>query len=88
MAKLIRVSSTKAFRIEAVQVGDVQGINIRQMYATKNDTTLKPGYQGIFLPMDADIAERVLRAAGKMAVSKNTEFTVVEPAPKEKRARK
>ena len=76
MAKRVRVSDTKAFRIEAVQIGDMQGISIRQMYATKKDPTFKPGHQGILLPLD--VAAKVLRIAGKMAISDDTEFTVLE----------
>ena len=85
MAKLIKVSATKAYRIEAVQVGEVQGINIRQMYATAKDPKYKPARQGVFLPIEESVAERVLRTAGKMAVSPDTEFTVLEPAEKPKK---
>lgn len=88
MAKLIRVSATKAFRIEAIQVGDVQGISVRQMYATRTDPKFKPARQGMFLPIEDDVAVRVLRAAGKMAVSEDTEFVVLEPAEKPKRGKK
>jgi hypothetical protein len=80
MAKLIKVSPTKAFRVEAVQVGEVQGISIRQMYATQKDPKYKPARQGMFLPIEDSVAERVLRTAGKMAVNPDTEFTVLEPA--------
>lgn len=88
MAKLIKISATKAFRIEAVQVGEHQGISIRQMYATQKDPKYKPARQGIFLPIDDAAAERVLRAAGKMAVNPDTEFTVLEPAERSKRKEK
>lgn len=87
MAKLIKVSPTKAFRIEAVQVGEVQGISIRQMYATQKDPKYKPARQGMFLPVEDGVAERVLRAAGKMAVSDATEYTVLEPAERPKKGK-
>lgn len=81
MAKRIVVSPTKAFRIEAVQIGDVQGISIRQMYATKKDPVYKPAKQGVFLPLEQ--AAKVLRTAGKMAVDTETQFVVIERATKE-----
>jgi len=79
MAKRIKVSDTKAYRIEAIEINGVQGISIRQMYANKAaPNEWKPTRSGMFLPLADDLAVRILRTAGKMATSPDTEFTVLE----------
>jgi hypothetical protein len=76
MAKLVKVSPTKAYRIEAIQIDDNQMISIRQMYATKKDPKLKPGRQGLTIPLEQ--AERVAKWIKQLATDPNTEFTVLE----------
>lgn len=76
MAKLIRVSDTKGYRIEAIEIDGNQMISLRQMYATKKDPKLKPGRQGLTIPLDK--AEQLARIIKKLATDPDTEFTVLE----------
>lgn len=76
MAKLVKVSATKAYRIEAIEIGDAQMISVRQMYATKKDPKLKPGRQGITIPLEQ--AVRVAKWIKQLATDPNTEFTILE----------
>lgn len=80
MAKLIKVSDTKAYRIEAIRMekGGEKLISIRQMYATKKDPTLKPGYQGMTIP--ADLSPRVIKAIE--ALIEADEYKVLPPKEK------
>lgn len=79
MAKLIKLSDHKAYRISIIQMGrNVKGeerkpkmLSIRQMYKTKKDPdTWKPGYGGITIPL-GNFGKRIIRAI--IAVFKDPE---------------
>lgn len=90
MAKLIKISPTKAYRISIIQMGkNVKRepkkpllLSIRQMYATAKDPEFKPAYQGITIPLD--ICSRVIKAM--IAVFKDPEpkVEIIEPKKKGK----
>lgn len=70
---LIKLSPTKAFRIELIRMekGGPVYLSIRQMYATKKDSTYKPGRQGMTLPVEDGEARRVIK--GLIKTLKNDE---------------
>ena len=69
---LIKISPTKAYRIELVRL-EKKGpvfLSLRQMYMTKKDKEWKPGRNGLMLPIAEDEngkseARRVLKAMVK-----------------------
>lgn len=75
-AKRVVISPTKAIRVEAVQVGEFQGISLRQMYATKKDKEFKPAKQGIIIPLE--VAAKIAKHIAAMVSSGDTEFVVIE----------
>jgi hypothetical protein len=89
MAKLVKVSDKKAYRIEGIQIGDQQMISVRQMYKTQRDPdTWKPGRT---ITLDIEVAARVGKHILSMANDDNTEFVEIEvqereakPAPRKK----
>jgi hypothetical protein len=52
MAKLIKISKTKAYRMEGVEIKGERYVSIRQMYATQKDPTYNPSRNGINIPID------------------------------------
>lgn len=79
-AKTIKVSKTKAFRIEAVEINGQKMISIRQMYATAKDPEFKPAKQGVTIPLgeDGELAVSVSSVIKRYATSDSTEFKVIE----------
>lgn len=76
MAKLVKVSDNKAYRIEGIQIGDQQMISVRQMYKTQKDPdTWKPGRT---VTLDIEVAARVGKHIQAMAEDENTEFVEIE----------
>ena len=65
MAKLIRVSDTKAYRMEGVEIKGERYVSIRQMYATKKDPALKPSRNGINIPIEQ--AEKIAKYLKEIA---------------------
>jgi hypothetical protein len=68
MAK-VKISDTKLYEIELIKL-EKKGptlLNVRQFYATKKDSTFRPGRQGLTLSTEEDAdgrseARRVLKA--------------------------
>ena len=60
MAKLIKISPTKAYRVEGIKIKGQDYISIRQMYATAKDPKYKPAKQGITVP--DEIRGRLLKS--------------------------
>lgn len=86
MAKLIRVSDTKAYRISVIRMEDdkekTRYLSLRQMYKTKKEPDeWKPGFQGITIPMD--IGSRIIK--GLIAVYKDKDAKVEVIKKKEKK---
>lgn len=53
MTKVIKVSPTKAYRVEGIIAANgLPMLSIRQMYATKSDPKFKPSKQGITIGLD------------------------------------
>jgi hypothetical protein len=91
MAKLVKVSDKKAYRVEGIQIGDQQLISVRQLYKTQREPdTWKPGRT---LTIDLEVAARVGKHIVALANNENTEFVEIEleqrtPAkPKKKKRR-
>lgn len=84
MAKLIKVSPTKAYRISIIRMADdkekTKYLSIRQMYATAKDPEYKPGYQGITIPMD--IASRIIKALITVFKDKEAKVEVIQKKEK------
>jgi hypothetical protein len=59
MAKLIRVSDTKAYRTEGVEIKGDRFVSIRQLYATKKDPSWKPSRNGVNIPIEQ--AEKIAK---------------------------
>lgn len=76
MGKLVKVGPYKAFRIEAIQIGEQQLISIRQLYATKKDPAFKPAKQGITIPVD--VADKIGKYLKDMANDDTLEFKEIE----------
>lgn len=89
MAKLIKISDTKAYRISVIQMGaNVKGeakkpkfLSIRQMYATKKDPTFKHGRQGVTINMDD--TQRVIKAMIAVFKDTDTKVEIIESKDKE-----
>lgn len=55
MNKLLKISNTKAFQVQTVELNETQSISVRQMYATtKEPDDWKPSRNGILIPYDDD----------------------------------
>lgn len=72
MAKLIKVSDSKAYRVSLIRMEEDKEkkvyLSIRQMYRTKKEPDdWKPGYQGLTFPLD--IVTRILKAVKKVSES-------------------
>lgn len=70
MAKLIKVSDSKAYRVSLIRMADDKEntvyLSIRQLYKTKKEPDdWKPGYQGITFPLG--LVGRVLKAVKKVS---------------------
>jgi hypothetical protein len=76
MGKLVKVGPYKAFKIEAIQIGEQQLLSVRQMYATKKDPTYKPAKQGITIPID--VADKIAKYIKDMANDPTLEFKEIE----------
>jgi Transcriptional Coactivator p15 (PC4) len=74
MAKLIKVSPTKAYRMEGVEIKGERYVSIRQMYATKNDPQYKHGKQGLNIPIEN--AEKIAKYL--KAIAEGDEFVELE----------
>lgn len=93
MAKLIKISATKAIRISVIQMGKkVKGqpappklLSIRQMYATTKDPVFKPAYQGITLNIESDEAKRVIKAMIAVFKDPDQKVEIIEPKSKGKK---
>lgn len=91
MAKLIKISDTKAYRVSVIQMGKNEKgeskkprlLSIRQMYATQKDPTWKPAYQGITIPLD--ICARVIKAMIAVFKDPDQKVEVIEPKEKKKK---
>jgi len=74
MAKLIKISATKALRMEGVEIADARFVSIRQMYATKKDPSFKHGRQGINIPIEN--AEKIAKYL--KALAEGDDFKEIE----------
>lgn len=80
-AKVIKVSSSKGYRIEAIEIKGQKMISIRQLYATKNDPELKPAKQGITLPLEVGelaVAELIAKTIKRYATSDDIKFKNID----------
>lgn len=83
MPKIFKVSDTKAYAIDAIEIGGQEMISIRLMYKTK--TTLeddwKVGYKGF------TFERKGMKKLGQymigLATAEDTVFTHIEPKTKE-----
>lgn len=79
MAKLIKVSDNKAYRVEAIEVSGKKFISIRQLYQTrKAPGKWQIGRAGVSLPIEDAVSERVVKAVRKLATSADTQFKKIE----------
>jgi len=74
MAKLIKVSATKAYRMEGVEIKEVRSVSIRQMYQTKKDPSWKPARSGINIPIEN--AEKIAKYL--TAIAAGDDFKEIE----------
>lgn len=75
MAKLVKVSSTKAYRMEGVEIKGDRFVSIRQMYCTQKDSTWKHSRNGINIPIDqADKIAKYLKTLAAGDDFKEIEF--------------
>lgn len=65
MAKLLKLSETKAIRMEGVEIKGAKSVSIRQMYCTKSDSTWKPARNGINIPIEN--AEKIAKYLKQLA---------------------
>ena len=75
MAKIIKLTETKAYRVEGVSIKGANYVSIRQLYKTKK----KPeewsiGYQGVTIPADA--SDRLIKAV--KAITAEGKFKILE----------
>ena len=75
MAKLIKITDTKAYRVEGVNIKGANYVSIRQLYKTKK----KPdewsiGHQGVTIP--AEESARIAKAIG--AIVAEGKFKLLE----------
>lgn len=79
MAKIIKISPTKAYSVEGVVIQDQPMVSIRQMYATKKDPKFKHGRKGITIGIDElPRVMRAIKATFDEDVSTYTELNVVD----------
>jgi hypothetical protein len=80
MAKIVKVSETKAYKIEAIEIEGKKMISIRQLYQTKKDPNWKAGRNGITIPYDEEgaIPLKVIRVIKKMVEDPDLEFTKIK----------
>lgn len=92
MAKLIRVSDTKAYRVSIIQMGpNVKGeekkpkyLSVRQMYCTQKDPgNWKPSYSGMTIPLD--ICTRIIKAMISVFKDPEQKVEVIEEKKKGKK---
>lgn len=83
MAKLVKISDSNAYRIEAIELNGEQYISVRQMYKRKGDTKFNPGRNGVTLPLEQ--AARIAKHITGLAESDETEFVKIEPAKRGKK---
>lgn len=76
MGKLIKVSDTKAFRVEGIKIGGKKMVSIRQMYATKKDPKFKPARQGVTLALEDKVVQRVFNAVKSVVI--DGEFKTID----------
>lgn len=63
---LVKISKTKAYKIEGINYKGKDLISIRQMYATQKDPKLKPGRAGLtFAPEEAEAIRKAIRKIEK-----------------------
>jgi hypothetical protein len=77
MARLIKASDSKAFRVEAVEINGNKQISIRQMYRKKGQEEWQHAKQGVNLDLEGEVAVRVARAVRLYATDDATEFKEV-----------
>lgn len=85
MAKLVKVSDSKAYRISVIRMADDKEkttyLSIRQMYKTKKEPDeWKPGYQGITISMD--IGARIIKALIAVFKDKDAKIEVIKKKEK------
>jgi hypothetical protein len=87
MAKIVKVSDTKGYRIEPVQIGDQQMVSIRQMYRTQKEPDVwKFGRNG--LTINVEVAARIGQHVINMATDENTDFKVLDLDDRESKSAK
>lgn len=74
MAKLIKVTATKSYRMEGVEIKGERSVSIRQMYCTTKDSTWKPSRNGINIPIDQ--AEKIAKYL--KAIAGGEDFKTIE----------
>ncbi len=86
MAKLVKLSANKAYRVSIIQMGrNVKGeerkpklLSIRQMYTTKKEPDeWKPGRGGITIPMGG-FGKRIIRAIIAVFKDPDQKIEVIE----------
>ena len=75
MAKLIKLSETKAIRMEGVEINGAKSVSIRQMYQTKkSEGKWMPARNGISIPIEN--AEKIAKYLKVIAAG--DDFKVIE----------
>lgn len=80
MAKIVKVSETKAYKVEAIEIEGKQMISIRQLYQTKKDPNWKVGRNGITIPYyeGGAIPLKLIRVIKKMVEDPDLDFTKIK----------
>jgi hypothetical protein len=75
MAKLIKITESKAIRMEGVVIRGAKSVSIRQLYQTKSsDGKWMPGKQGINIPIEN--AEKIAKYLA--AIAAGDEFKEID----------
>lgn len=78
MAKTIKATDSKAFRVEAVEINGKKQISIRQLYRKKGQEAWQHAKQGVNLDLEGEVAQRVARAVRLYATDEETEFKEIK----------